>query len=148
MENMNLHLEQIDFRGNNSVGGILYMTIGTGFFPEERWYDMVSSDLDNWMPRLVSFAQAHTDSCVLPFMDGPCEARLAREAGGAVRVSCFWSAKAVIPPTEIDFRQFLDSVVKCVRQYDRVLYENGLECRFQRETGLLREIATSLRSSQ
>lgn len=145
MEKMTLHLGAIDCDVNrvtsgNTIGGILFITIGSTYFPEENWYDMVSVDFENWIPRLISFAQNHTDSCVLDFMDGPGKVKILRLTDGIVTAACIWDHKTQIQEVEIDFYEFLDSISTCVRKFNRILYENNLPGQHMKELVLIKNI--------
>ena len=139
MENVILHLDKIDFHGSGTVGGVLYATIGGNPFPEPGWYDLVSADFEEWLPRLLSFAQCHTDLCVLRFMDGPCRIKLAR-SGNRVSAVCLWNQNVCIPETEIDFTAFLKSISGCIRMYSRTVYENGRKMPFTSELAILKNL--------
>lgn len=105
---MRLFLDEMDFHCVNSVGGELYLSIGDAFFPEDKWYDMAAVDFENWLPALLSFAQGHTDSCVLCFMDGPYKAKLIRHVSGTVTVTCLRDSVVTIPQTEINLSDFFE----------------------------------------
>ena len=133
-ETMLLHLEEL----NESLsGGALYVTIGETAFPEEGWYDRVAADLENWVPAICSFARGHADVCVLQFMDGPCQLRLERQES-TVTASCLWDHHVRGLPVQIDFPAFLQSVCKCIRYYQRSLFECGKPLEFQEELSALK----------
>ena len=123
-----------------SDGGIMYITIGEKAFPGLEWYDMVLCNLKRWVPDLISFGFNHTDSCVLTFMDGPCEIKLNRQGDGQIQVCCYRDHKLEIPNTVIDLSVFLKSVLRCIRKYERFLHENNLSPQFQDEQSMLRMI--------
>ena len=135
-ETMLLHLEELN---EALTGGVLYVTIGETAFPEEGWYDRVAGDLANWIPAICSFARGYADSCVLQFMDGPCQLRLERQ-GSTVTASCLWDHHVKIPPVGIEFPAFLRSVCKCIRYYQRSLYECGKPLEFQEELTALKAL--------
>ena len=135
-EAMLLRLEELN---ESLTGGVLYVTIGGTAFPEEGWYDRVAVDLEKWIPAILSFARGHADSCVLQFMDGPCQLRLERQ-GSTVTASCQWDHHVTIPPVGIEFPAFLQSVCKCIRYYQRSLYEGGKPLEFQEELTALKAL--------
>jgi len=122
------------------IGGNIHLMIGDIYFPEEGWYDLVSADFENWLPKLISFARKHTDTCELGFMDGPCKAKFERKTSGAVQVVCLWNHQPQIPETEIDFPGFVESVCACLRKYNRILYENNFSAQFVDELNALRNL--------
>lgn len=145
MDEMLLHMDSLDFDSGRasegfSVGGIIYVTIGDLCFPEARWYDMVYADLKSWLPRLISFAYNHTNTCVFEFMDGPYQLKLFRHTDNIITVTCLEGKKLLIAQTEIDFQTFLKSTAQCVRMYDRTLYENKKHMLFANELKDLRSI--------
>lgn len=124
METMILNLEKVDFempRVNKAfpIGGVIYVSLGELCFPAEKWHDLISVDLERWLTGLISFSLNHTDTCMLPFMDGPYAIKIQREENGAIVADCLWDSKVVLRKI-IDFVGFLKSVLKCVRRYNRV----------------------------
>lgn len=146
MESIRLHIDEIDYDAARisagfSSGAIIYVMIGTTEFPGEQWYDMVFTDLKTWLPGLISFGRNHTDFCVLSFMDGPFQIRFTRQNNGATFVSCMRNNEPMIQEIEVDFSEFLESVIKCVRKYDRFMYEKGHPQQFVDELSKLIAIA-------
>lgn len=138
MIEMRLHMEDLAYDASRcnmgyTVGGILYITIGDTAFPSEEWYDIVFTDLKSWIPGILSFGRNHTDSCLLPFMDGPCQIKLLRDSHGKILASCIRNNYAQMQNIEIDFLSFVNSVAKCAREYDRFLYINGSTSLFRNE---------------
>ena len=139
---MELKLHDLQFdsqRPGCCLGGLLYISIGDAFFPAENWYDMPFLDLQTWLPRLISFGSNHTDSCELPFMDGPYTARLSRLPDGSITVSCFDDHR-LVPQKKVVLYVFFRSVITCLRKYDRFLFENGRENRFLMEIKQLKTL--------
>ena len=116
---MLLHLEDLD--AGTSMGGRIWLTVGEDAFPDEGWYDLPGILLEAWLPALRSFADGHTDSCKLTFMDGPYAVRLVRNET-AVDVRCMEHGKCVLDREGIDLPGFRDSVQRCVRTYKRIKY--------------------------
>ena len=138
MTDMRLHLEDLAYDASRcntgyTVGGILYVTIGDTAFPCEEWYDTVFTDLKSWIPGILSFGSNHTDVCLLPFMDGPCQIKLSRDRDGKILVSCIRKNHAEMQNAEIDFPSFLKSVAKSAGEYDRFLYINRSASLFHNE---------------
>ena len=138
MTDMRLHLEDLVYDASRSntgytVGGNFYVTIDDTAFPGEEWYDTVFTDLKSWIPGLISFGSNHTDSCLLSFMDGPCQIRLLRRKDGKIVVSCIRDNHTEIHNAEIHFPSFLKSEAKCTREYDRFLFTNGSASMFHAE---------------
>lgn len=115
---MILHLD--DLETGTLKGGRIWLDFGEEHFPEEGWYDLPGILLEIWLPVLQSFADGHTDTCKLSFMDGPYAFRLCR-AGENVSVICTERGRTVLE-RQVDFPGFQDSVKKCVRYYDRMQY--------------------------
>lgn len=127
MEQLRLHLKDVDFEPSQvnkrlSVGAVLYVSVGDKFFPTDQWYDMLSFNFETWISGLLSFAEHHTDSCVLLFMDGPYQLKLERQSLSVVKAFFYKDHKEQIPQTEIDFADFLASVAKCVRSLATSIY--------------------------
>lgn len=134
---MELIMDSIEFAENRplngySVGGELYFAVGDGFFPAKHWYDCAFLDLKTWLPQLISLGSNHTDSCVLSFADGPYIVRLNCREDGSLCASFFRDHK-LISRQSVDLRILLKSVLSCCRRYERFLYENGKNNRFQEE---------------
>jgi hypothetical protein len=136
---MILHLDDITHYNENSAGGSLYFSYADTFFPEEAWYDLVSADLERWVPALISFGANHSDMCNLEFMDGPYCIRLMRQENNSV-VAKFYDSNKFIDQTEVDILSFLASVTACCRKFDRSLYENGFDPQFSEEIHSLKGI--------
>ena len=142
---MELILNSIDFAENRpsdgfSSGGELYFAVGEGFFPSEHWYDSAWLDLKTWLPRLISFGSNHTDSCELPFMDGPYTLRLIRQKDGTIHTDFLFNTAVVRSLQDLNVRLLLKSALSCCRKYDRFLYENGKSNRFQEEIKTLTKL--------
>ena len=145
---MILHLDKIDYDPARvvkgyPVGGFIYVSIDDASFPEENWYDMVSVDFENWLPRLISFSSGHTDTCILTFMDGPYQIQLLRQDRGTVSAQCIRDHKVLIFKESVDFDVFIASVVRCVRQYERVLHENRQPSQYGNLLAMLKEAVRS-----
>ena len=108
------------------------MALAEGFFPEENWYDMAYHDLKNWSSALISFARNHTDSCVLSFMDGSYSLRLLRRESDIFAVG-YRENRDVTGEFRVEIAEFLHSVARCCRAYDRFLYQNGKNSLFSEE---------------
>lgn len=135
---MELILNSIDFADDRlldgySSGGEIYFSIGDGFFPAGYWYDCVYLDLKTWLPRLISFGSNHTDSCELPFMDGPYIVRLYRREDGIIYADCLRDSTPIISKQNLDLQYLLKSILSCCRKYERFLYENRKNNLFQAE---------------
>ena len=125
---MHLYLESIDSTPSavhSKIGGIIYLTIGEHYFPEENWYDYVSLIMEQWIPALISFAQCNTDFCKLTFWDGPCFAILKRNQDATTTVSCFYDKRTVIEDTLFNLQDFLKSVMQSTNRYCRLLHLQG-----------------------
>ena len=151
MDHLALHIDRVDFDTTRvaegfSAGGIIYVTIGDSIFPGDQWYDKVYTDLKTWLPNLLSFGNRHTDSCILQFMDGPCQIKLVRHVDDTVWVQAVWNHQVEISSTNIDFTGFIESVLKCVRKYERLLFEIDLPVQFDKEILQLRELLKTLRN--
>jgi hypothetical protein len=139
---MELILDAVDFAEDHpmngfSSGGELYFTVGDVFFPAEHWYDCAYTDLQIWLPRLISFGSNHTDSCELDFMDGPYTLRLCRQEDGFIRADCLQDHCCIRSEKNVDLRTLFKSVLSCCRKYDRFLYEKGINNFFQQEINIL-----------
>ncbi len=121
---------------NLRIGGTIFFVLGETYFPEEGWYDLVSVDLENWIPGILSFARNHTDACELRFMDGPAVVKLKRH-GADVFASCIYNQMIEVDETKIDLSELITSVIQCLRRYHRLLHERGLSPRFTNEIAAL-----------
>ena len=118
-----IHVHQSPTAHGVSVDGNICVLSGNRFFPEENWFDLVLTDLIQWLPALISFKDGHSDSCLLPFMDGPAEIRL-RRSDKLVSAEFIWNHHTEYQKEEIDFQGFVNSVVKAARQLCRELHVN------------------------
>ncbi len=123
---MRLYLDNIICRTNGItapiIDGNIYVSVGGVWFPSDQWFDMVSADLENWIPKLISFGKGHTDSCELRFMDGPYHIQLHRISHDEVSACCLANNRKVIPETVIDFQEFLSSCAKAIGSVGREIY--------------------------
>lgn len=141
MESLHLHLDSIKISQDatlDRIGGTIYFSVGNVCFPDEGWYDLVSVDLERWLPSIISFAFNHTDFCDLVFMDGPAQIHFSRREGGVIAV-CTYGGRVEVPETEIDFTELIQSVLKTIRRYNRLLQEQGVASQFKNELNLLKE---------
>ena len=143
MECLRMHLDAIQIyqdKAFDRIGGTIYFSIGEVCFPEEGWYDLVSEDLANWLPKIVSFAQNHTDSCELCFMDGPAKVEISRCYDGEISVTCIYNNKISANHTDIDHTMFFKSVVNALGKYNRFLHKNGVTAQFTNEIAVLKGV--------
>jgi len=108
--------------GEQIADGTIYLTIGDTCFPDGGWFDLISTDLENWIPKLLSFAKGHTDSCSLDFADGPYRVLLIRDSAGEVFVTCYEDNRKVINNKAIHLPEFLVSCAKGLRALATAFY--------------------------
>lgn len=149
MEKMILHLEEIDFDPDSepekcTIGGVIYFTIGDTYFPEAQWYDLISRDFSEWIPRLLSFAEGHTDSCEFAFMDGPYRILLKRLPSVRVLAVATSHRNAPVFEAEIDFAGFLASAAKCVRRLGKRIHEKDSQKKYPSEISRLGALSNRL----
>ena len=143
MEYLRVHLDSIQIYPSNTldrVGGTIYFTIGDTCFPEEGWYDLISEDFPNWLPKIVSFARNHTDICELCFMDGPAKVRLLRFDSVNISVTCIYNNEISVSQTDFDPVVFYKSIVNALGKYNRFLHENGVAPQFTNEIAALKGV--------
>lgn len=127
MDNMLLHLDQIDYDASSAakgfgIWGVLYVEIGGKCFPSSQWWDVASSVLDMWQQSLIAFSQGQADRCDLFFMDGPYQINLIRQDNGSV--SAHFLKRGDPPIMEfaaIDFPSFIASVTACKEKLLRTI---------------------------
>lgn len=126
MDIMELCLDHVEIRQHRVVGGTIYFKINDNHFPQEHWFDAITVDLEEWLPRFLSFARNNTDSCLLLFLDGPCHMKLERHRNGSVSAVCFWDNKENIAVHDVDIPHFLETIVRSLRKYYRILHEQEI----------------------
>lgn len=95
------------------IWGEIFVEVNGHFFPNEDWYDAVSSILDMWLPNLIDFMRAKNKQCELYFMDGPHRIRLDWGHSQEVNLSMFSDDKENATTT-CDINEFINSIVSCV----------------------------------
>lgn len=136
---MRLYLDDLK-QTVSGVDGELYFAVDEAFFPAENWREPVSTILELWIPGFLSFAQGHTDICLLEFMDGPYCMKLNRDNSGALQASFFRDSKVICSEFEIDQSDLTHSVLRCLRTYDRTLYGWGQSPRWTKEQSVLKQL--------
>ena len=146
---MKLHLDDIRIRNDSERGlfidGCIYVSINDVYFPSDHWFDLVSVDLEHWIPDLISFSNEHTDIINFRFMDGPFQIRLSRSNDGAVRANLLEYQKLIMT-ANIDFSEFLRSVVKCLNKLGTVMYHSDQKKSYSLEIARLGVVTKVLRS--
>lgn len=111
-----------DQNGYPIVDGYFYLTVEERCFPAPDWFDLISADLEDWIPKLLSFANGHTDTCSLDFVDGPYRVLLIRDSAGEVYVTCYEDNRKVINKKAIHLPEFLISFAKGLRTLATAFY--------------------------
>ena len=71
---MQVHIQDIEYPtdfNEYSIWGKINIQIDNIYYPDNEWYDAVSSILDMWTAELVEYISTKKDECYLNFMDGP-----------------------------------------------------------------------------
>ena len=136
---MRLYLDDLK-QTVSGVDGELYFAVDEAFFPAENWREPVSTVLELWIPGFLSFAQGHTDVCLLELMDGPYSVKLYRDASGPFRASLLQDFKVIRSESEIDLPELTRSVLCCLRTYDRTLHGWGQSPRWTKEQSVLKQL--------
>lgn len=131
MTNLIMHLDY--------CSSTLFFAAGDEFFPEADWVDLVSADLELWIPGLTSFFTGHTDFCCLDFMDGPFSLQLLR-SGNGVRARFLKNGTDCLPECTPDEPYLIRSVVKALRGFNRARFEAGEESLYVKETAILNQL--------
>ena len=145
---MKLFLDDVRIRKDDGNGllidGSIYFSVNGTYFPSYQWFDLISVDLENWIPNLLSFGEGRTDCCTLVFMDGPYRLKLVRQSTSCVTASFWQDHKEILPPAEIDFPEFLMSVAKCARTLGTSIYEQDTQMKFKAEISDLGTLSKKL----
>ena len=146
---MKLYIEDIRLRDNGGTApvldGCIYVSVAQTYFPSYRWFDLVSADLENWIPKLLSFAKGHSDSCSLPFLDGPYQIRLNRSQSGEVSVLCLEDNRVMIANQHVEFSAFLLSCSKAAGRLATEIYQADGSNQFENQISKLGQISKELR---
>lgn len=145
MDIIELYLEDVEILRQRIIGGTIYFKVNDEYFPQEHWYDAITTDLEEWLPRLLSFARSITDTCLLRFLDGPCCVQLKRHRNGIVSAACFWDNKVAAAVPDVDFSCFLESVVRSLRKYYRVLREQEIPFPYAEALSALTDVKKQLK---
>ena len=129
-----------------TVDGCIYVLVGDMYFPSYQWFDLISANFELWIPNLISFANRHTDSAVLMFMDGPYQIKLMRGKNGSVHASCLENPDRQLIIAEIDFEVFLDSVAKCLKKLATAIYMIDTQKKYGQDIAQLGITAKELRN--
>ena len=147
---MELHIDDIQIKENNGNGlyidGCLYISADHVCFPSYRWFDLISVNLENWIPLIISFTNGHTDSITLGFMDGPYLIKIMRSQGNTVNVSCLEDHREIIALQNVDFSGFIISVIKCINKLSAAIYTRNLTISYESEISRLGVVSKKLRN--
>jgi hypothetical protein len=122
---------------------ILYFSTEDYCFPDTDWLDYIANRLDYWMPQLISFLTRHTDSCRLDFMDGPYFVVLQWVNSEAI-ARFMKNGNQMCLDVTVDLRELAQSVVVCIRAWNRYLHLQGEESQYLRELKLLKQQLESI----
>jgi len=147
---MKLVIDDIRIRsGSNDkpiVDGSLYLAIRDACFPAPGWFDLISTVLEDWTPKLISFAKNHTETCSFCFFDGPYGILLIRVSAGEVRVTCSDGIRKVIQDEPINFPEFLVSFAKVLRNLATAFYHQGNAAQYGNLISELGRVSKELQS--
>lgn len=68
---VSVRLESLELGTHGSLLGEIWLNLGRGPFPEERWSDFVATILSWWLENTASLMNGLSSKQNLPFMDGP-----------------------------------------------------------------------------
>lgn len=90
MDIFKLYIEDIEPSTEfaNCISGIIYFKFNDLFFPDNMWFDAVSSILQMWANSLCCFFRTDDFQCELPFMDGDYKVRVTKNDSETIIVSC------------------------------------------------------------
>ena len=85
-----LHIKDLEITSESKFAtwGIIYFQFDDLCFPDDMWYDAVSSLLDMWVYILDDFLCTDEKQCDLPFMDGPYEIQLIKDESEHIVMFC------------------------------------------------------------
>ena len=90
MDTLKLYVENLETgnKKNGSIWGIIYFRFNGFSFPDNVWFDAVSSILCMWSDVLYDFILTKQSQCVLSFMDGDYEVLITKTNTKSVIARC------------------------------------------------------------
>lgn len=118
MNTMQLHINSLEFDDAitdiESIWGKIYIEIDGVYFPDEDWFDVVSSVLDMWMNSIIEFIVEKKEQCTLYFMDGPYEIQLCAYEKNNISIICKEQDGEMYVNEIVDFNMFVNMLLNCV----------------------------------
>lgn len=133
MCSLKIQLGQLDVSSmpdnpSKKIWGRLYVDVDGYCFPNEEWYDVVSSIVDMWTMDVVDFIETKKAHCVLYFMDGPFEIHLINHLDNSLMLSCRNRDGEEFASTVIGTPEFLKSILDWVDTYLDAYRKNITAC--------------------
>ena len=95
------------------------------YFPDENWYDAVSSILDMWLPAIIEFMRSKDSLCELYFMDGPYRMCLDWASTNEVNISMLTCDKEVAA-ARCCVQDFLEAILEGADLFCKFCRDNNL----------------------
>lgn len=129
MGTFRLHIKSLENNPNIDqsslpIWGVIYVESNGYSFPDEDWYDAVSSILDMWLATVINFMCSKNSLCELYFMDGPYRLRLNRVSTSEVNVSMLKNDKEVATST-CSIHDFLESIISSLELFCKLCRDNN-----------------------
>lgn len=121
MNTIQLHINSLEFDdgiiGCESIWGKIYVEIDGAYFPDNEWYDAVSSVLEMWMDSVIGFIRKKKEKCVLYFMDGPYEMQFRAHEKNDIYIVCKERDGEVYAEGIVDFQTLVNLFLKCTSDF-------------------------------
>ncbi|MBQ8814994.1 MAG: hypothetical protein IJZ85_10935 [Lachnospiraceae bacterium] len=121
MNTIQLHIKSLDFDdgiiGCESIWGNIYIEIDGTCFPDNEWYDAVSSVLEMWIDCVIEFVRKKKEKCVLFFMDGPYEMQVRVHENNVIFIACKERGGEVYAEGMADFETFVNLFLNCTNEF-------------------------------
>ena len=131
MNAMKIHIDALDIcsisgNDNYAVWGNIYISINDVCFPDNEWFDAVSSILDMWTSVIIEFVSKKKKQCVLHFMDGPFLLILSKTNRDYIAISCKDGDGKEIATTVITTYELLQSLLDSTMLFTGLCSKNTL----------------------
>lgn len=135
---MQVYIDDLRFISGDSIDGDIFLRLGDVFFPEYKWFDLVSSVLEMWSMEICSFCLFQKNTIRLSFMDGPFFALVQRRKGEVV-AGLYEAGKLVQPEQIIDCNYFITELICAFNALVRFAELNHPEWHSLRSVIILRQ---------
>ena len=131
-----MDLNKRTFAELNSIWGLIYLKFDSACFPDDTWYDAISSVLIMWFEEIIDLFTKRKKQGILYFMDGPYRIEITVLDNDTIECRCMYIEQEhlVVRESSASFvNSFLESTAAFISSSERVLIDST-------SSGVLRQL--------